>query len=432
METVIIEVLGALLGIAAAMIFYETLWVAKKINWYAIAGGILIIAAVNVALTSLLLNTAVLPAISIILMLALSFFFTSNIKIKILFSFAIVAIMFSSELLVGIIFLNVLNITIEQVQGSSFLYFLGIVTSKMFALFFVYIIRIVMKGYKKETGIQFNLIMALMPMQSIIICFVIYFYTINADASQASQWGLGAILISLAVIFTTFFIIKDLQKAIAYKRKYELAELKLIKQIEHYEKLYYAQNDIRTVRHDLNNTLTAIYGLLEGDSIQEAKDRIKRIATNLKKSASVTDTGIPAMDAVIDAKIDRASGFGITIVRKIAIDHELLIDGFDLAGIVANALDNAIEGVLRSNDIENEILLNISCMSGFVSIIVENCADGPVDNNFQSSKSDKENHGFGIAQMKAITKKYSGDFRPLYDREKRKFSLKVLLENKIV
>ena len=198
--------------------------------------------------------------------------------------------------------------------------------------------------------------------------------------------GIISILVFLSLVFIAMLIVKHLQKAIAYKGEYELAVVRLKAQIEHYEKLYKAQHEIRVARHDMTNNLTAIYGLLENGCIQEAIDQINHINSNLSKSASVTDTGIPALDAIVDAKIARAGKSKIRIISKIGIACDLGIDGFDLAVVVANALDNAIEGVLRSDyEVEKDICLDISYLSDFVSVFVENYATGPINDDFQTS-----------------------------------------------
>jgi len=114
----------------------------------------------------------------------------------------------------------------------------------------------------------------------------------------------------------------------------------------------------------------------------------------------------------------------------ILIDDDLHINQFDMAVVIANALDNAIEGIQRSTgDIEKLISLDIHRASDYVSIIVENNASGPVYSDFPTSKLDKKNHGFGMSQMEAISKKYNGSFRPSFDSEKRRFLLKVILKN---
>jgi len=429
MNDVLTNVLGALLGIYISIVFFETLWVYIKIKRYIIIVGMLLVAFINVILTTLLLNSIFLPFITITLVFTLSFFFTSGIISKLLFTLVATAIHFVSEVIIAVILINILDVQLVHVQDNTFYYFIGVVASNMCALLFVYIIKIIMKGYIKGVIIQFNILLLLMPVQSIIICFFIYVHSISVGISQATPLGIITILVSLVLVFITMFVVNYLQKSIAYKNEFELAKTRLETQIDHYQKLYEAQYEIRAVRHNINNELIAISGMLESKNYSDAKKHIDNIIHTVNKKSNITNTGIPALDAVIDAKIDRANNHNISIKSRIRIDSDIKIDGFDIAGIVAGALDNAIEGIQRSERIERTIWLNIVEVSGFISILVENYSTGIINEDYKTSKSDKQNHGFGLTQMIAIAKKYGGDVHPSYNLDTKKFTLKVLLKN---
>jgi hypothetical protein len=55
-----------------------------------------------------------------------------------------------------------------------------------------------------------------------------------------------------------------------------------------------------------------------------------------------------------------------------------------LAVIIANALDNAIKGILRSCDVEKTVFLDIARAGEYISVIVENSASSPIDDNFKN------------------------------------------------
>lgn len=88
----------------------------------------------------------------------------------------------------------------------------------------------------------------------------------------------------------------------------------------------------------------------------------------------------------------------------------------------------ALMAIIRSSDVDRSILLHISSEVDYVKVLVENYSGKPVDASFSTSKPDKSNHGFGIAQMRSIALKYNGDVQPKYDIQTGKFSLNVLLE----
>ena len=157
---------------------------------------------------------------------------------------------------------------------------------------------------------------------------------------------------------------------------------------------------------------------------------MRSIGANINKPDTQISTGVPEIDAVLSAKVDKAANCDINVTAKIAFKHELNVNAYDLSGIIANALDNAIEGILRSTNVERKIYLNMQSSVNFVSVIVENYASGLMHDDFQTTKQDKVNHGFGMKQMSDVALKYGGDFRPEYDCKNMRFSLRILLKNR--
>jgi len=432
MVKILIDFLGALIGISAILLFYGIFWVRKKSKWFVSIIGILLIAVIDANISTLLQSTVPLVIITILMMFALSLYFISSMSSKILFAFFILAILFATEQLVGTVFVNFVGTPMEQVQSSTTLYMIGVIASKLLALLLVLILHVIMRGYKGETDNQFNLIMAFMPVQSIIICFIVSIYSINAEEIQVSPLGITAILVSLLIVYLAMFLIRNQQKAFQYKSKHDLSQQRLNMQIEHYQKLYNSQREVRSIRHDINDTLIAISGLLSKNMISEAIDRINVVEDSIRKTIEIIDTGLPPIDAVINAKLAKAKESDIQLENKLLVDDKLLVDQFDIATLLANALDNAIEGIIGSADVDRNIKLDFIGTSDYISILVENYSTGPVYDDFRTSKPEVKNHGFGIEHMKEIVKKYNGDVHPDYNPETCKFTLEILLQNKPV
>ena len=340
--------------------------------------------------------------------------------------------MFAVEMLVFILIIRVLNITAEQIQTIPGSYLPGVLVSKLFALLLVYILRVFIKKGKQESNMRFNLLMAFLPVQSIILCYIVYGYSVSIDALQSNTLGIVAVAISLSLVIITMHILNNQLKALAYKKEFELAQARLRIQIEHYQQLYQNQHEVRAIRHSISNSLAAISGMLTEGLVDDAIERINGIHSDAVKTSAIVNTGLPPVDAVLTAKIARAKESNIRIKHNVLIDDTQDIDQFDMAIIIADALDNAIEGIARSTDVDRSIMLNIAGTTDYISIIVENFTSEPVNEGFRTSKPDKDNHGFGIMNMKSIAQKYDGDIKPVFSPETGKFSLMVLLRNRAV
>jgi sensor histidine kinase regulating citrate/malate metabolism len=218
-------------------------------------------------------------------------------------------------------------------------------------------------------------------------------------------------------------------KALRYKQDYETAQYRLQAQIAHYSELSAAEQELKAMRHDLKNELLALSGLLAANRTQEAAAYLARTEARIRATEDVVNTGYPAIDAIVNSKIKKARESSMAVHYKMLVETPLLIDPFDMAIILGNALDNAIEAVLTSTGVSTDIHAAVTGRSDYLSVLIENHASEPVDRELRTSKKDPANHGFGIRQMKMIAAKYDGDLTADFDEANHKFSLRILLRN---
>ena len=91
------------------------------------------------------------------------------------------------------------------------------------------------------------------------------------------------------------------------------------------------------------------------------------------------------------------------------------MDIMDISALFGNALDNAIESVIAIPEKEKRLIhLTISKDKGFVRIRMENCYGGELDfeNGLpQTTKKDRNYHGYGLKSMRSTVQKYNGSVR---------------------
>ena len=97
----------------------------------------------------------------------------------------------------------------------------------------------------------------------------------------------------------------------------------------------------------------------------------------------------------------------------------------DLCTIVSNLLKNAVEAV----DSGGEIVVHIIRKEKYAQIEISNSCKNTlqVDNTgkIETSKLDKENHGYGISNVKKAVQKNHGEFQ--YDIEEHRFCVELVL-----
>ena len=104
-----------------------------------------------------------------------------------------------------------------------------------------------------------------------------------------------------------------------------------------------------------------------------------------------------------------------------------------ICSIFGNALDNAIENVTDIPDPEKRLIhILITSKKGFVYIRIENYTQKPLKlkadgRTPETTKADKENHGYGLKSIGRSVEKYGGNYA--FGLEKSWFVLQILFEN---
>ena len=428
----IIDLTSVIIGIYISFVFYRTFWTLLSIDKRIIVLWFFSIVILHTCVIFFLENVMLSLAFFILVSILISLRFSAGILSKILFALILSALSAVSEIIVGIIMTGVLDVSVEYIRNNMTVYAIAAFSSKAVALIFVYTIKHALSSKKTPENNKFNLMMLSLPIQSLILCFVVFGITMYIEQSHIRFLGILAVAVSFLLIVIVAFIINNQLEAMEYKKEYELSQIRLTRQIEHYNELYSAEQKIRRTGHDLKNNLSTISGLINSRHLSDAQEFIEKIQSGITISERVINTGIPAIDAILCAKIDEAAEKNIDVKYNMFLKEELCAEQFDIVTILANALDNAIEAVAKSENINTDINVKIVGTGGYLSILVENHTSAIVENHFETTKIDKTNHGFGMKQMRDVAEKYDGSFSADFDPETRKFSLKVLLCNKTI
>lgn len=163
--------------------------------------------------------------------------------------------------------------------------------------------------------------------------------------------------------------------------------------------------------------LFAEYELLHAKHADNERAETERLLANIEREVNVYDavveTGNEALDTILTEKSLTCSGEGI-VLTVIAEGSSL---GFmapaDIYSLFGNALDNAIEAVRDVTDAERRtIAVSVQRRGQMVAVSVENCCAHvpriPEGGLPETTKNDRENHGFGMRSMRQIAERYGG------------------------
>lgn len=238
----------------------------------------------------------------------------------------------------------------------------------------------------------------------------------------------GMLTIVLANVLTYYFytvICKEFEN----KLKINLLERQNEDVIKSIESSQAFVNQMRAVKHDINNQLLIINSYLESKQYTQATNYIKNITNDyLPNTQLFINSGNLAFDAIINAKLAVCLQKRIVMNVSIMKGSSIQINDVDITILFGNLIDNAIEA--SSISVGKRITIDIQNKGAYLSIIVRNSISGSVlsqNTKLETTKSDKTIHGLGIKNIKNIVKKYNGMIE--FFEENDEFGCQILFEN---
>ncbi|MBU5438795.1 GHKL domain-containing protein [Tissierella sp. MSJ-40] len=234
---------------------------------------------------------------------------------------------------------------------------------------------------------------------------------------------------SLSIVLITYYVFIKLNEFYKERSNYKIMEIKnemLTKEIEEKEKIY---ESIRRTHHDFKNHIICIDKLLE----QNKLDTMKEYIDNLRDEAIQTYTWIKSGNHVIDTILNQKKSEGnkknIDMDIKVSIPENINIRPLDLCSILGNALDNGIEANEKIEDMnKRKIRIKINPYKDYLFIEISNpTITNPINEQGQleTTKRDKENHGFGVKSIETVVERYNGILNYEYNNEE--FILSIML-----
>lgn len=194
-------------------------------------------------------------------------------------------------------------------------------------------------------------------------------------------------------------------------------ETQIANQAEHYTAIAKANFELRRFRHDFKNISLGVKALIADGKPDEAVEVLERIKNDIYGSTDFVlgfDTGNGIVDALLVDK-QQKSAEANTVIKFEGSVPSNGIDATELCVIFGNTLDNAIEACQKINSKETKTI-DVRCESGngFMFIRISNPTNRDVtiiNNTVETTKDNKQLHGFGIYSLNQTVKKHDGDLK---------------------
>lgn len=208
-------------------------------------------------------------------------------------------------------------------------------------------------------------------------------------------------------------------------------ELESVQNVLENQYLQYKQSreSIELINYKYHDLKHQIEVLRKEQDPEKRNAFLNKMENEIKQYELQNKTGNGVLDTVLTSKSMYCDKHGITLTS--VVDGHLLdfMETMDICSIFGNALDNAIESVLKIEQKERRLIhLTVAKQKAFLMIRLENYFEGDLEyekGQLESTKKDKAYHGYGIKSIRYTVNKYDGAVD--IDTKDHWFNLKILI-----
>lgn len=377
-------------------------------------------------IASLVTQGVILLICSFITAFCLCQIFRSKYYIKLILSATIIVVNIASEMIAsGIIMLSKM-IDFEKINTDSYLFALGTLMSK-FLMFILVLIIYISKAKLNSDNIEVKqlLVLSILPLTTILMLVIMYHVMFFITSIELKiLFILSSVLMILSNIITFYVINRQNRLS---KAEYELKLLgeNINEQAKHYKELQLSHEEIRQMRHNMRNMCIATIAEINAGNNDKAIEQLNSNINVIDDTNKLIDTGHPSIDTIIESKLKICNESNIKVRLSYQYEEEININEIEIAVILGNVLDNAIEACQKLCDEDKEIWGVIIVDDTNIIINIKNTAKE--FNDFKTLKHDSKNHGHGLNSIKHIANKYNGYTKFAFDE--KVFSSYIVLEN---
>lgn len=265
------------------------------------------------------------------------------------------------------------------------------------------------------------------PLNLLSILLLIYLSYISlrvySTDYRLSETIFFILLVTVVIaVYTVFFHTIHFMHNAAERQRAELQSQFLLRQMETMEQ---SIDEARLIRHDVrhhniqmreylqNREYDALQRYLEEYEKETQNQQIIRICDNL------------AANSILSAYLQNANKNNITVHLDVTLERDIGISDIDIVAILANLMENAIHGCLKSCKPQQLIDVYINHKAKKLVINVSNTArdDITFQNGIPKSKS---KGGIGVASILHSVARYGGEYD--FRSENGQFACQILLK----
>ena len=193
----------------------------------------------------------------------------------------------------------------------------------------------------------------------------------------------------------------------------DIDEVKLLKEKMEFDRRRYEESEavwenIRKVRHDMKNHISVIAGYSKNNDCKAVNSYIDSILPSVESMGNFIQSENSVLDYLINSKLSVLKNTEVVVSG--IVDSFKDIEDIDLASVIGNVLDNAVEAQEHVQGTKR-IELSFTTVNDTRMIVCKNTvAKSVLESNkeLNSTKSNPEDHGLGHKIVQSVLAKYEG------------------------
>lgn len=230
------------------------------------------------------------------------------------------------------------------------------------------------------------------------------------DSTEANLYV--SILVTVVILVLSnavvYFLIYQVQKLLKSKYELKLLQEKMDFERNRYEEAAVVWDNIRKVRHDIKNHFAVVSGHLKNENIKACEEYIEQIMPSVESMGNLIRSNNSVLDYLINSKLSGLEKTQIVISGVVSNFDD--VEDTDLASIIGNILDNAVEAQEKVAGTKRIELLFRMKNDNRVIICKNTVSESVLKTNkeLRSTKKNHDDHGLGHQIVETILKKYDG------------------------
>lgn len=235
------------------------------------------------------------------------------------------------------------------------------------------------------------------------------FWLLGYEPDSASNMIVSFRLVVDAFCICFLFLQNSIDKKQLLERDLTVLQQMMYRQQDQYRMSQENIDLINRKCHDIKHQMAALR-LMKDE--KEVDSHLKELENSVMIYDSMVKTGNPVLDVVLSEKALYCREHQISLTCMADGSQLGFIDQVDLYVMFGNALDNAVESVMKMKDKAKRVIqVSVYLEKNLLMIRIRNYCEEPL--NFErglpvTTKKDSDFHGYGLKSISFIAKKYGG------------------------